>query len=80
MRTTLDIEKPVLINLKQLARKRRRTMSRLASDLLAEALHRTDAGPSSPSFSWKSRNMKARVDIDNKEALHSLLDADGECK
>jgi predicted nicotinamide N-methyase len=80
MRTTLDIEQPVLADLRRLARKRRRSMSRLASDLLADALNRVDASPPPPSFSWNSRNMDARVDIDDKDALHSLLDADRECK
>jgi hypothetical protein len=80
MRTTLDIEKPVLVNLKELARKRRRSMSRVASDLLAEALSRTETPSPSPVFFWSSKSMGARVDVDDKEALCDLLDIDKEGK
>jgi hypothetical protein len=80
MRTTLDIEKPVLVNLKELARKRRRSMSCMASDLLAEALSRAETSSPSPVFSWNSKNMGARVEVDDKEAIYELLDIDKEGK
>ncbi|MDT8390998.1 MAG: antitoxin [Lentisphaeria bacterium] len=78
MRTTLDIEKPVLRDLKKLAREKRRSMSRVASDLLAESLRRSESPPTQSTFSWNSRRMSARVDIDDKETVYSILDAEGD--
>ena len=43
MRTTLDIDDPILLALKSLARARGTSMGKLASELLAKALAPTDA-------------------------------------
>lgn len=75
MRTTLDLEKPVLADLKRLARKRRRAMGKVASDLLAEALRRTESlATSRVAFHWRSKRMGARVDILDRDAVYEAMD------
>ncbi len=74
-RTTLDIDGPILRDLKRLQRRERKSLGRLVSDLLARALRQGDARPSGPaSFRWISRAMKAQVDLADKDALHEALD------
>ncbi|MGJ3243091.1 MAG: hypothetical protein ACFE0O_09080 [Opitutales bacterium] len=78
MRTTLDLDKPVLDGLKRLQKERKETMSRLASSLLAESLARLEQGVKAetpPRLEWTRRSLRARVDVDDKEALNRVLDA-----
>ena len=73
MRTTLDIDDPILRKLKHLKEKEGKSMGRVVSDLLAQAL-RENAGPAAgPPPVWISRPMHARVDLSDKEALHRAL-------
>ena len=73
MRTTLNIDEPILRKLKQLKKKEGKSMGRLVSDLLAQAL-RENAGPATgPPPVWISRPMGARVDLSDKEALYRAL-------
>lgn len=78
MRTTLDLDQPVLDKLKALQRKEKATLGQLASSLLAEALQRKEHGqqssPPSP-FSWTCADLGARVDLADKEAVYRALDA-----
>ena len=77
MRTTLDIAKPVLDRLKVLQRKEGQTLSQVASSLLAEALSRHESassGRQTPRLEWTCVDMKARVDIADKDALYQALD------
>lgn len=75
MRTTLDIDGPVLRELKQLQKKEKKTLGRLVSDLLADALGRRRTKPVRRSgFVWASRAMGARVDLRDKDALYAVLD------
>lgn len=76
-RTTLDIDTPILRDLKRLQKREGKSLGRLVSDLLAQALHHPDARPPVPlSFRWISRSMRARVDLADKEALYEALDQD----
>jgi len=76
-RTTLDIDAPILRDLKRVQKRDGRSLGRLVSDLLAVALrHRDDGAVGPPSFRWISRSMKARVDLGDKEALYAALDRD----
>ena len=78
MRTTLDIDGPVLRELKQLQKKESKTLGRLVSDLLADALGRRRAKPVKRSaMTWTSRAMRARVDLTDKEALYGAVDGAG---
>jgi hypothetical protein len=77
MRTTLDLDKPVLDGLKALQSKRRGSLSELASSLLAEALkrHETAESASPPArLDWTTANMGAKIDISDTELLHRTLD------
>ncbi len=77
MRTTIDIDKPVLDELKRLGQKRKKTIGKLASELLAASLSdlkRREAKSSKRKLQWTSRSMGARIDLEDKEALHAALD------
>lgn len=74
MRTTIDIDDPILKDLKRLQRREGKSLGRLVSDLLALALatQQRSSQPAAPAFKWISRPMHARVDLADK---HALLDA-----
>jgi hypothetical protein len=76
MRTTIDIDDPVLREVKAIHEKEGRSMGAIVSELLAEALARRRPSRSKPSFRWTSRPMRALVDLADKEAVHAILDAD----
>lgn len=78
MRTTLDIEKPVMDELKRLQKIEKKPLGQITSGLLAEALkNRQISEPrlDPPKLSWVTAEMGARIDISDKEALHRALDA-----
>lgn len=77
MRTTLDIDAPILKQLKRLQRREGKSLGRLVSDLLAESLKRdATQEPQRPTFQWISRPMGARVDLTDKDALQNALDSE----
>lgn len=75
MRTTIDIDDPILKDLKRLQRVQGKPLGRLVSDLLAQALADTRHGhrPAKP-FTWISRPMRARVDLGDRDALLDAMD------
>ena len=75
-RTTVDIEASVLRELKRLQKREGKSLGQLISELVAAAL----AGEGKVSeevrpFQWTSRPMRARVDLEDKEAVRAALDA-----
>lgn len=76
MRTTVDIDDPILREVKAIHEKEGRSMGAIISELLAEALVKRRPSRTKPPFRWTSRPMKALVDISDKEALHAVLDSD----
>ena len=76
MRTTLDIDDPVLNEVKALHKKEGRSLGAIVSELLAEALARRRSSRARPTFRWTSREMKPLVDLSDKDAVHAALDAD----
>jgi len=74
MRTTLDIENPVLKELRKVQRREGGTLGSLVSRLLAEALTRRGGRPPAPAFRWTARPMAARVDLTDKDAVYAILD------
>jgi hypothetical protein len=75
MRTTIDIDDPVLKEVKKLGKTEGKSLGRMISDLLAQALQRRKTpGPPSEQPRWISRNMSARINLEDKEALHAALD------
>jgi hypothetical protein len=77
MRTTVDLDPPILKELKRLQKTEGKSLGRLVSDLLAAALAaRHDARRTPPAFRWIGRDMGARVDLADKEAVYRALDDD----
>jgi hypothetical protein len=74
MRTTVDIEAPVLKDLRELQRREGGTLGQVVSRLLAEALARRPKKPSPPVFEWTSRPMGALVDLADKDVVYAILD------
>jgi hypothetical protein len=76
MRTTVDIDDPILREVKALQEKDGRSMGAVVSELLADALARRRAARTRPAFRWTSRPMKALVDLTDKDAVHTALEAE----
>jgi hypothetical protein len=73
MRTTIDIDDPILKELRRLQRRERKSLGRLVSDLLAQSLASSrNRKPSASQFEWIAKSMGARVDLADK---HAVLDA-----
>lgn len=72
-RTTLDIDAAVLRRLKERKRREGKTLGQLVSELLAGAL-REEETTAPRKLDWTSRRMRARVDLDDKEAVRRALD------
>lgn len=77
-RTTIRIDGPIFQELKALQAEERKTLGELVSELLAEAMSRREKreADAAPPFSWISRPMGARIDLDDKEALYEALDGE----
>lgn len=77
MRTTVDIDDPILREVKALHEKEGRSMGAIISELLADAIaRRKAASPARSTFRWTSRPMKALIDLADKDAVYAALDAD----
>lgn len=75
MRTTLDIDDPILRDLKRLQQREGKSLGRLVSDLLAQSLAAQRMAPPAPAaFRWVSQPMGARVDLRDKDAVRDALD------
>ncbi len=70
----MDIDAPILRELKRLQKRERKALGRLVSDLLARALGSPAAAPRGRDFAWVARPMAARVDLADKEAVSAVLD------
>jgi len=76
MRTTIDIDDPILREVKAIHEKEGRSMGAVVSELLADALARRRRPRERLAFRWTSRPMKALVDLTDKDAVYAALDAD----
>lgn len=74
MRTTLDIDDPILEELRTIQKTEGRSLGQIVSTLLAESLKGTATDKSYKGLRWESAPMRARVDISDKEALCRILD------
>ena len=75
MRTTLNIDSPVLAELKRLRQGTNKPLGQLVSELLTEALaRRQNEVAEGLTFEWISQAMGARVDLEDKDALYAELD------
>jgi hypothetical protein len=75
MRTTVDIDDPVLKDLKKIQQKEGKSLGRLISDLLAQAMgeRKSAKAPTRP-VKWISKSMGARVDLADHEALYAAME------
>ncbi len=76
MRTTIDIDDPIIRDLKRLQQRDGKSLGRLVSDLLAQALAASAAAAPAAvvPFHWNSRPMAAKVDLTDKQALWDAMD------
>lgn len=73
-RTTLNIDASILRELKERQRKERKPLGQIVSELLARSL--AEPPPEEPPFEWHSQPMHALVDLEDKEAVYPVLDAE----
>jgi len=71
-RTTVSIDASVLRALKRRAQAQGKSLGQVISELVAPALRQDGAG-TPPSVRWRSRAMKARIDLEDKEAVREAL-------
>lgn len=77
MRTTVDIDTPVLNDLKRLQASEGKSLGRLVSELLTEAIGRRKApAEKSPPLQWNTTTGKPMVDFSDKESLYEIVDAE----
>ncbi len=75
MRTTVDIDDPILKDLKKIQQKEGKSLGRLISDLLAQALgERKSPKASAKPARWISKSMGARVDVADPDALYAVME------
>lgn len=72
-RTTVDIDAAVLRRLKERKQREGTTLGELVSRLLAQALREGEVDRT-PSLEWRSQPMRARVDLEDKEAVRRAAD------
>ncbi len=76
MRTTLDIDDPLLREVRAIHEQEGRSMGAVVSELLADALARRRESRVRPVFRWVSHPMRPLVDLTDKDVLYHILDAD----
>ena len=75
-RTTVNIDASVLRQLKRRQRREGKSLSDLVSELLAAGMEASpEPGGRSQPLRWATRPMGALIDLEDKEALHRVLDA-----
>jgi len=74
MRTTLDIDDPILQKLKTIQARDGRSLGRLVSDLLAQALAGEVKEAAPRYFTWAASPGPLRVDLADKDAVHEALE------
>jgi len=77
MRTTLNIDDPILKEVKALQRKEGKALGQVVSELLAFALKARRAhGVAEEPFRWISRDMGARYDPADRDAILDAMERD----
>lgn len=75
MRTTLDLDSPVLEALKKRGKREKKSLGRIASELLSIALEQPSNSPQKTRpTTWHRKSMKAKIDLEDKDTLYRLLD------
>lgn len=72
-RTTLDLDPQVAQELRRRAKRERKNMGQVASEVLAQAFAEKPEVP--PPFEWISHDLgQPMVDLEDKDALWAILD------
>lgn len=74
MRTTIDIDDPILREVKAIHEREGRSMGAVITELLTDALARRRTARKPRPFRWTSRPMRALLDLADKDALYAALD------
>lgn len=75
MRTTIDIDDPILRQIKRIQKREGKTLGRVVSDLLAQSLAApAPAGEDALKLAWVSKSMGARIDLADKQGLLDAMD------
>jgi hypothetical protein len=75
MRTTVDLDAPLVREVKRIQKLEGKAFGRIVSELVALGLRaRKTRASARPGFHWTSQPMGARVDLADKEALRAVLD------
>jgi len=75
-RTTIDIDDPILKEIKAIQKREGLSMGKIVSQLLAEALVKQKTSAKAPGFNWISRPMRSLVDLADKDEVYRILDRD----
>ena len=75
-RTTVNIDTPILRELRRLRQSEGKSLGQLVSELLSEALGRRRPEPTGRTLDWCSQDMGALIDLGDKEALQAALNRD----
>lgn len=74
-RTTVDIDAPILRELKRLQARDGHSLGRVISELVAEALAiRRSPDPEPATLDWIARPMSPRVELADKDAVLDAMD------
>lgn len=74
-RTTLDLDASVLNEeLNERRRREGKSLGRTASELLVQAMATGGDGPTDAPLTWATGTMRARVDLEDAEAVRRALD------
>jgi len=76
MRTTVDIDKPILDEIKAMKKEQGKPLGQLVSELLARSLSdlRGAGALSKAAFRWNSDALGSKVDSEDKDVLYATLD------
>lgn len=76
MRTTVDIDEPILSAVKSVQASEGKALGRVVSDLLAVGLsaRRTLKPSVRKRFHWTSKSMGAQVDLADRDVVYRVLD------
>jgi len=75
-RTTIDIDDPILNEIRAIQKREGRSMGKIVSQLLAEALVKQKSSSKTPGFNWISRPMRSLLDLSDKDEVYRILDQD----
>jgi hypothetical protein len=73
-RTTIDIDDPILNEIRAIQKREGRSMGKIVSQLLAEALSEQKTSVKQTKFKWVSRPMRSLVDLSDKDEVYRILD------